>query len=449
MTTANLALPELAAAQAQKHVTVNEALRSLDALVQLAVLDRDLAAPPGTPAEGQRWLVAASPSGDWAGHADEIAVWQDDGWDFYTPQIGWLAYVADEGALLAWTGNGWVDAIAALTSLNNMTLLGVGTAADATNPFSARLNNILWVARALAEGGDGDLRWKMSKEGASNTLSMLFQTGFSGRAELGLTGDDDFHIKVSPNGSSWLDALSLDRATGGISFRAHSTDLASGATCDIGAAASLRVRITGTTAIASFGSEPKMLRLIEFAGALTLTHNATSLILPGGADIPAAAGDTAIAASDAAGNWRIAHYQRAAVAPPRSGTFTPAVSLVGGAGNTVPVYSTNIGRYTRVGNRVWVDIHLSGDGGAEGAGSGVINIALPFVTSASFPLDTFPAGIMRNGTSEYQIYCEIQSAPSTTVRLNYIDAISNMLVTQGALQNNAIRFIRLQFSYEV
>jgi len=53
-TTPNLALPELIAAQAQKHVTVNEALRALDALVQLAVLDRDLTAPPGSPAEGQR-----------------------------------------------------------------------------------------------------------------------------------------------------------------------------------------------------------------------------------------------------------------------------------------------------------------------------------------------------------------------------------------------------------
>jgi hypothetical protein len=63
MTTPSLALPELGASQAQKHVTVNEALNALDVLVQLAVIDRGLAAPPDAPAEGQRWLVASGESG--------------------------------------------------------------------------------------------------------------------------------------------------------------------------------------------------------------------------------------------------------------------------------------------------------------------------------------------------------------------------------------------------
>jgi hypothetical protein len=309
-TTPNLALPELIAAQAQKHVTVNEALRALDVLVQLAVLDRDLAAPPGSPAEGQRWLVAGSPTGAWGGHADEIAAWQDGDWEFYAPQPGWLVYVVDESSLLAWTGSAWVDAITIL-SLNNLTLLGIGTTADATNPFSAKLNNVLWVAKALSDGGDGTLRWKMSKESPADTLSMLFQTSFSGRAELGLTGDDDFHVKVSNDGSSWTEALTVDRATGGVRFLANSTDVASGATCNIGAAPSLAARITGTTTITSFGSVANALRFIRFAGALTLTHNATSLVLPGGATITTAAGDTAIATSDASGNWRLWHYQRA------------------------------------------------------------------------------------------------------------------------------------------
>jgi len=89
------------------------------------------------------------------------------------------------------------------------------------------------------------------------------------------------------------------------------TDVASAATCNIAAAATLLVRITGTTTITSFGTTAKRLRLIRFAGALTLTHNATSLILPGGANILTAAGDTATAASDASGNWRVTSYQRA------------------------------------------------------------------------------------------------------------------------------------------
>jgi hypothetical protein len=106
-TTPNLSLPYIAAAQAQKHVTHNEALRALDAIVQLAVLDKDLAAPPVSPAEGARYIVAASPTGVWSGQAGRIAAWQDAAWAFYTPNEGWLAWVADEDTLYIWSGAAW------------------------------------------------------------------------------------------------------------------------------------------------------------------------------------------------------------------------------------------------------------------------------------------------------------------------------------------------------
>jgi hypothetical protein len=104
-----------------------------------------------------------------------------------------------------------------LSTLQNLVLLGVGTTADSTNPFSAKLNNALWVAKTVAEGGDGNLRYKLSKESAAKTLSFLFQDNFSGRAEIGLTGDDDLHFKVSADGSSWLDAITIDRTAGKLS----------------------------------------------------------------------------------------------------------------------------------------------------------------------------------------------------------------------------------------
>lgn len=220
-TTANLSLPEITASQAQKHVTHNEALRALDVLIQLAVLDRDLASPPGSPAEGQRWLVAASATGAWSGHSHQIAAWQDGAWDFYSPQIGWLAYVIDEGALIAWDGSGWVpalDMVGGATELQNMALLGLGTTADSTNPLSAKLNNALWTAKTEAEGGDGNLRYKLSKESSAKTLSLLFQDNYSGRAEIGLTGDDDFRFKVSADGSTWKDAIVIDKSSGQVSF---------------------------------------------------------------------------------------------------------------------------------------------------------------------------------------------------------------------------------------
>jgi hypothetical protein len=221
--TTNLALPLIEGAQAQKHVTHNEALRALDTLVQLAVLDRDLNAPPGSPSEGQRWIVKAcpAPTGAWANHGNQIAAWQDTAWQFSTPKVGWVAYVIDEGALLGWNGTAWVDALATLSAFQNLTLLGLGTSADAGNPLSAKLNNTLFTAKTVAEGGTGDFRHKLSKESAAKVLSFLFQDNFSGRAEIGLTGDDDFHFKVSANGSSWIEALLLDRTTGGAKFNSQ------------------------------------------------------------------------------------------------------------------------------------------------------------------------------------------------------------------------------------
>jgi uncharacterized protein DUF2793 len=116
-TTPNLSLPYIAAAQAQKHVTHNEALRALDAVVQLTVLDKDLSAPPGAPTEGARYIVAPGPSGAWAGHAGRIAAWQDGAWAFYAPHAGWLAWVADEEALYAWSGAAWTFAAGSLSNV--------------------------------------------------------------------------------------------------------------------------------------------------------------------------------------------------------------------------------------------------------------------------------------------------------------------------------------------
>lgn len=91
--------------------------------------------------------------------------------------------------------------------------------------------------------------------------------------------------------------------------------LASAATVDLGTAANRNVLISGTVAITSFGTKPNREVLIRFGGALTLTHNAASLILPGAANITTAAGDTAVAVSDASGNWRIRDYNSAASRP--------------------------------------------------------------------------------------------------------------------------------------
>jgi hypothetical protein len=75
------------------------------------------------------------------------------------------------------------------------------------NPFSAKLNKALWTALGVSEGGTGDLRYTLNKECAANTLSLLFQSGYGGRAEFGLIGNDDVVLKISPDGSAWTEAL--------------------------------------------------------------------------------------------------------------------------------------------------------------------------------------------------------------------------------------------------
>jgi hypothetical protein len=213
-TTSNLGLPYILPSQAQKHVTHNEALRALDAIVQIAILDRDLAEPPVSPSEGDRYIVAAGGSGAWSGHDDEIAAWQDGAWAFYSPGAGWLAWIADEGALAAWEGEAWTGTGG---GLNPAPLVGVNATADATNRLSVKSDAVL-LSHDDVTPGNGDQRTKLNKASAANTASILFQDAYSGRAEFGLAGDDDFHIKVSPDGSAWFDAILVDKDTGVVSF---------------------------------------------------------------------------------------------------------------------------------------------------------------------------------------------------------------------------------------
>ncbi|HEY4192521.1 MAG TPA: DUF2793 domain-containing protein, partial [Mesorhizobium sp.] len=204
-TSPNLTLPYIAPSQAQKHVTHNEAIRALDALVQLSAHDRDLASPPATPADGDRFIVAASGSGPWAGHDGEIAAFQDGGWAFFKPKPGWLAYVADEAALLVWDGAAWANVVAGTAGI---TQLGINATADAVNRLVVKSD------AALFDNDGADARVNINKAAVGQTASVILQDAYSGRCELGLAGDDDFRIKVSANGSTWREALRTEAASG-------------------------------------------------------------------------------------------------------------------------------------------------------------------------------------------------------------------------------------------
>ncbi len=207
----NLGLPFLDAAQAQKHVTVNEALSRLDALVHLAVMSRVLATPPATPAQGDRYLVPVAATGSWASHIGKLAMWLEGAWNYVLPREGWRLWVSDEDALLSYNGTAWV-AGGVPTSLQNMQFFGVNASADATNKLVVSSS-----ASLFNHDGSGH-QVKLNKNANTDTASILWQTGFSGRAEIGTTGDDDFHLKVSGDGASWFEALSVNRNTGVVSL---------------------------------------------------------------------------------------------------------------------------------------------------------------------------------------------------------------------------------------
>jgi len=126
-------------------------------------------------------------------------------------------------------------------------------------------------------------------------------------------------------------------------------------------------------------------------------------------------------------------------------TCTPTVTLVGGTGNVVPVYSTNSCRWTRIGDRIFVDVELSGDGGDEGAGTGVLNIALPAAAGASALNSYFPVGLAINNTIVTPLYGMITAGASTITFKFMSPALADF---QGAGQNNATRAIYLKFEYE-
>lgn len=204
--TPRLSLPYLMASQAQKHVTVNESLLRLDLLVQPTVEAFDAETPPTDPEDGQVWALGAAPTGAWSGQGWRLAAWFDGEWLFLEPRPGWRAAAGTD--LRVWTGAGWEPP--ALPPLDGLPGIGIGASHDATN----RLVSAAPATLLTHEGSDH--RLKVNKAAPADTASLLFQTGFSGRAEFGTAGSDDFSVKVSPDGSTWHTALTVNRSTGAV-----------------------------------------------------------------------------------------------------------------------------------------------------------------------------------------------------------------------------------------
>ncbi len=98
-------LPLLVAGQAQRELFVNEALARIDLLLHPAVAG-EAADPPGDPAEGEGWLVAAAAGGEWAGRDHQLAVWDGSGWTYCPPVEGMIVHDTATGQRLSYA-DGW------------------------------------------------------------------------------------------------------------------------------------------------------------------------------------------------------------------------------------------------------------------------------------------------------------------------------------------------------
>jgi len=107
-TSSNLKLPFILPSQAQKHVTHNEALQILDALVQLIPISSSRSEGPASAQEADIYIIANSATGVWSGHDHEIAVYRAKSWQFYPPRVGWRAYIPAQNMQIVYTGKNWI-----------------------------------------------------------------------------------------------------------------------------------------------------------------------------------------------------------------------------------------------------------------------------------------------------------------------------------------------------
>jgi hypothetical protein len=198
-TSPKLSLPFIAPSQAMKHVTHNEALLRLDAITQLSVEALGATTPPATPQDGVCYGLGVAAQDAWLGHDGEIALFSNGGWQFLTPQPGWRAWNQQTTRLMVYSASQW---LAIDLSLDNVDGVGINSSYDLVNRLA-----LASEASLFSHEGAGH-QLKINKAAETDTAALLFQSGFTGHAEIGLAGDTDLAFKVSEDGSNFTTALS-------------------------------------------------------------------------------------------------------------------------------------------------------------------------------------------------------------------------------------------------
>lgn len=174
--TPNLGLPLVQAAQAQKHVTVNDTFERLDALAQITLAGAGDVTPPLAPQSGEVYAVAAGALGDWSGKDGQLALFLNGGWLFVTPAVGWRAWRADTGVAVTFDGVDWVAGGGAFSAngagfVQRTIEVDHSIAAGATNDVPGLIieNTVVYgiTGRVLADIG-GATSLEIGVDGSSN-----------------------------------------------------------------------------------------------------------------------------------------------------------------------------------------------------------------------------------------------------------------------------------------
>ena len=192
--TTRLELPLLAAGQAQKHVTVNEGFARLDALVHLALTSFDETVAPGAPAEGEVHAVGVGATGVWAGQDGRLALFQNGGWVFLTPDAGWQGWSIPSGTRVQFDGVAWVEGAGALSSNGagfvHRTLEvdhGVSSGASSTVAGFLPANTIVYGITARVLSDLGASTFEIGVSGSTDRYGSGIGTG-AGAWARGITG---------------------------------------------------------------------------------------------------------------------------------------------------------------------------------------------------------------------------------------------------------------------
>ncbi|HRK63829.1 MAG TPA: DUF2793 domain-containing protein [Terricaulis sp.] len=179
-TSSNLALPYLAGGQAQKHVTVNEALLRLDALTQLVAEAALTSAEPADPVDGALYILPPGKTGDaWGAMANHaLAYWRDGVWEEIAPRTGWRAYAKDIGAILVFTGAAWLDAAAASGAWRVIAASGI-SASHTGSTSETTLASIILPGGALGPHGALRISSQWSHTNSANNKTLRYRLGGS------------------------------------------------------------------------------------------------------------------------------------------------------------------------------------------------------------------------------------------------------------------------------